>query len=135
MNLYEIFTEEEKSDYERLTEDGKVVFGREYFKKNFGAFVYLLGYRDLGKFHIEQLKRMEQFRFLESRPVRRLWLWARGFFKTSLITEAHTLWLIVNNPDIRILIVSYSLEVAKKPLGAIRNQLIGNEDFRYFFSC
>jgi phage terminase large subunit-like protein len=60
-------------------------------------------------------------------------LWSRGFFKTSLITEAHTLWLIVNNPNIRILIVSFSLEVAKKPFGVLRNHLIGNEDFRYFF--
>ena len=100
---------------------------------NFDSFVFLLGYRDLGAFHKEQIERLAQFRFLTDKPIRRLWLWARGFFKTSLITEAHTIWLIVNNPDIRILIVSFSLEVAKMPLKNIRNHFIQNEDFRYFF--
>ena len=134
MNLFERFSEEETADYLQLkSTEAKRIFVREYFRRNFDAFVYMLGYRDLGKFHIEQLKLLQSQRFLESHPIRKLWLWSRGFFKTSLITEAHTLWLIVNNPDIRILIVSFSLEVAKKPLAAIRNQFLGNEDFRFFF--
>ena len=134
MNLLDLFTEIEKSDYYSLTSpEAKRLFLQEFFKRDFSAFVYLLNYRDLGKFHIEPLKLLQSQRLLESHPIRRLWLWSRGFFKTSLITEAHTLWLIVNNPNIRILIVSFSLEVAKKPLAAIRNQFIFNQDFRYFF--
>lgn len=134
MNLLELFTEIETDDYTKLTSpEAKRLFLQEFFKRDFGAFVYLLNYRDLGKFHTKPLKLLESQRFLESHSVRRLWLWSRGFFKTSLITEAHTLWLIMNNPDIRVLIVSFSLEVAKKPLAAIRNQFIFNEDFRYFF--
>ena len=124
------------NDPEFSDKDKKEAIRRVYqalFKRDFKAFVHLLKYRDLGKFHDEQLKEISKFRFLESHPVRRLWLWFRGAFKTSIITEAHSLWLIVNNPDIRILLVSFSLEVAKKPLGAVRNQFIGNEDFRYFF--
>lgn len=134
MDLITLFSEIEKSDYYSLTTpEAKRLFLQEFFKRDFGAFVYLLNYRDLGKFHAEPLKLLQSQRFLESQPVRKLWLWSRGFFKTSLITEAHTLWLIINNPDIRVLIVSFSLEVAKKPLAAIRNQFIFNEDFRYFF--
>ena len=134
MDINNLLTEEEASDYCKLTTpEAKRIFLREFFKRSFPAFVYLLGYRDTGEFHKDQLATISQFRELESQPIRRLWLWSRGFFKTSLITEAHTLWLIVNNPNIRILIVSYSLEVAKKPLTAIRNQFTGNPDFRYFF--
>ena len=127
-------TEEENSDFKKLESlEAKRLFMQGVFKKNFKAFVYLLGYRDLGKFHDEQLESLAEFRFLGDKPIRRLWLWSRGFFKTSLITEAHTLWLIVNNPNIRVLIVSFSLDVAKKPLNAIRNQFTGNEEFRFFF--
>lgn len=134
MNLLDKFSPEEKDIYSQLvSNESKRVFIQEFFKRNFNAFVYLLGYRDLGRFHTAPLSLLQSQRFLESRPVRKLWLWSRGFFKTSLITEAHTLWLIVNNPNIRILIVSFSLEVAKKPLAAIRNQFICNEEFRYFF--
>ncbi len=134
MNLYELFSEQEKQDYERMeSQEAKRLFAQEFFKKNFSAFVYLLGYRDTGAFHKEQLVTISKSRFINDNTVRRLWLWSRGFFKTSLITEAHTLWLIVNNPNIRVLIVSYTIEVAKKPLGAIRNHFTSNEDFRYFF--
>jgi phage terminase large subunit-like protein len=134
MSVFDLMSSEEQKDYKTLeTNEGKRLFFQSFFKRNFKAFIYLLGYRDLGKFHDEQIEKLAQFRFIEDKPVRRLWLWSRGFFKTSLITEAHTLWLIVNNPNIRVLIVSFSLEVAKKPFGVLRNHLIGNEDFRFFF--
>lgn len=112
--------------------EAKRLFCAEFLKHSFEAFVWLLGYRDVGMFHVEQMKKIGEARKLRG-SVRREWLWSRGFFKTSLITEAHTLWLIVNNPDIRILIVSYTIEVAKKPFGAIRNHFTVNEGFRYFF--
>ena len=135
MNLLKLLNKFELEDYYKLdTPESQRIFLQIIFKRNFNAFVYLLGYRDIGSFHDKQLESLSQFRLLEDGvPIRRLWLWSRGFFKTSLITEAHTLWLIVNNPNIRILIVSFSLEVAKKPFGVLRNHLIGNEDFRYFF--
>ena len=134
MNVIDLLKSNERLDYDKLVStEAKRLFLQEFFKRNFLAFVWLLGYRDLGKFHIEQLNKLSEFRFIGYTPIRRLWLWSRGFFKTSLITEAHTLWLIVNNPNIRILIVSFSLEVAKKPFGVLRNHFISNEDFRYFF--
>lgn len=134
MNLFELFSEIEQEDYQKLkSQEAKRLFMQEFFKKDFGAFVYLLGYRDLGNFHKKQVENLSKVRLITDNPMRRLWLWSRGFFKTSLITEAHSLWLIVNNPDIRILVVSFTIEVAKKPLGAIRNHFTSNADFRYFF--
>lgn len=134
MDIYSLLTDYEKELYSKLkSNEAKRLFLQEFFKCNFPAFVYLLGYRDTGKFHEKEMADLAKNRILGNVPVRRLWLWSRGFFKTSLITEAHTLWLIVNNPDIRVLIVSFTIEVAKKPLGAIRNHFTSNEDFRYFF--
>lgn len=134
MNLIERFTKEEGEDFGKLTStEARRLFCQYKFKVDFPAFVYLLGYRDLGEFHKAEMDEISKFRLITSESVRRLWLWSRGFFKTSLITEAHTLWLIVNNPNIRILIVSYTLDIAKKALGTIRNTFTSNEEFRYFF--
>ena len=134
MDIFNRLNDEEKQIYTDLSSDeARRLFLQMFFKKDFGAFVYLLGYRDLGKFHQKEIEWLGKTRYITDQPVRRIWLWSRGFFKTSLITEAHTLWLIVNNPNSRILIVSFTLEVAKKALGAIRNHFIGNEDFRGFF--
>ena len=133
LNLFDIMTPTEREQYLSFnTSGGRKGYLKDFYKRNFEAFVYLLGYRDTGAFHREQIKNIGSVRKLKG-PSRRLWLWSRGFFKTSLITEAHTLWLIVNNPDIRVLIVSFTIEVAKKPLGAIRNHFTSNEDFRDFF--
>jgi phage terminase large subunit-like protein len=135
MDFHSLLTDREKEDLNSLkSTEAQRLYLQAFFRRNFLAFCLMLGYKDLGKFHVEQLRSLGTFRTIEPGvPVRRLWLWSRGFFKTSLITEAHSLWLIVNNPNVRILIVSFSLDVAKKPFGAIRNHLIGNPDFRYFF--
>ena len=134
MHLESLMSKEEREMYGKLRDfESKRLFCQEFFKKDFGAFVYLLGYRDVGKFHEEQMKKIGRVRFITDNSVRRLWLWSRGFFKTSLINEAHTVYLIVNNPNIRILLNSYTIEVAKKPLGAIRNHFTSNEEFRFFF--
>jgi len=133
MNLAELLTRTQTEDYNNLSLEGKRIFLQGFFKRDFSAFVYLLGYRDVGEFHAAELKKLGGFRYIQPNPVRNLWIWSRGFFKTSLITEAHSLWLIVNNPNIRILLVSFSLSVAMKPFAAIRNQFTLNSDFRYFF--
>ena len=134
MGIDRWLSEEELSIFKELRGvEAKRLFLQEFFKKDFRAFVYMLGYRDTGKFHEEQMKKIGKVRFLGENSVRRLWLWSRGFFKTSLLTEAHTVWLIVNNPNIRVLIVSYTISVAMKPLGAIKNHFMLNPEFRFFF--
>jgi len=134
MNVYERLSSTEQADYDKLTtREGKRLFLQAYFKRDLAAFIFLWGYRDLGAFHQKEIAELAKFRYLTDYPVRRLYLWSRGFFKTSVIQEGHNGWLIVNNPNIRILTPSFSLDVAKKPLAAIRNQFIFNNEFRYFF--
>ena len=134
MNIYERLTLKEKEDYSKLTtQEGRRLFLQMYFMRDLASFIYLWGYRDLGAFHTKEIEELAKFRYLTNYSVRKLYLWSRGFFKTSVIQEGHTGWLIVNNPNIRILLSSYSLEVAKKPLAAIRNQFMFNNEFRYFF--
>lgn len=134
INLLTKFDEREKETWAKLhSTEGKRQFLQQYFKYHFDDFVYLLGYRDLGKFHVEQIKALSQVRKINDDPVRRLWLWSRGFFKTSLITEAHSAWLIVNNPDIRILLSSNTISVAEDMLRNIKSHFISNADFRVFF--
>jgi predicted phage terminase large subunit-like protein len=108
-------------------------FLKEYFKKHFDALVWLLGYRDLGSFHTSQIQALSQVREISDTQVRKLWLWSRGFFKTSLITESHSIYLIINNPNIRILLVSNTISVAQDILRNIKNHLMTNVQFRYFF--
>ena len=138
INILDFVTPEEKELYNKLpynptNDEAKRLFSQEIFKRSFKSFVYLLGYRDLGEFHSHQLDRISIVRHLDENKTRRLWLWARGHFKTSLIIESHTLWLIVNNPNIRFLIVSNTLEIAKSIIKNIKSHLISNNDFRYFF--
>ena len=109
----------------------KRLAAQTYFMTNFKAFVGLLGFKDIGEFHVNELLKMEKTPL--GVPSRRLWLWARGHFKTSIISEAHTIYLLVNNPDLRVLVVSNTLEIAKTMLRNIKEQFIKNEDFRFFF--
>ena len=106
---------------------------QSYFKRDFESFLYLLGYRDLGEFHKQEIAELQKYRYLGDYTVHNLWLWCRGFFKTSIITKAHSIWLIVNNPNIRILLVSYTMDVASMILVGIKSTFMFNEDFRYFF--
>ncbi len=64
---------------------------------------------------------------------KRLWLWPRGFFKTSIINVGHTIQLILNNPNIRILLAMSTLDNAKEKLAEIKSQFLFNEHFRFLF--
>ena len=128
-------TDEERTDYDSLvTKEAKREFWQLFFLRDFRAFIKLLGYMDTGKFHEEQIEELSKVRFIDKETItRKLWLWSRGFFKTTIITQAHSLWLILNNPDIRILLVSYTLDVAKKMMREIKSPFVDNDDFRFFF--
>ena len=106
----------------------RCIYRDEVFKKDFSSLVFLLSYRDIGAFHKDLIKRIAQ-----DKSPRKLWLWARAHFKSSLITEAHTIFLIINNPDIRLLIGSNTLDIAKSFLNNIKKHFTSNEDFRFFF--
>jgi predicted phage terminase large subunit-like protein len=89
----------------------------------------ILGYKDLtNSFHKELCTRINS-----QDNLKRLWLLPRGFFKSTIITVAHTIQLILNNPDIRILITSSTLENAKKFLVEIKNHFMLNPYLRGLF--
>ena len=130
MRLNEFVDEKE---FDSLTENGKKAFLRELAQKNFRFLVHLLGYRDTGEFHLPLMEQIAQAGELDNTPRRRLWLWSRGHFKTSLINEAHSVFLIINNPNIRILIVANTMDIAKKVLINIKSHFMFNDDFRELF--
>jgi phage terminase large subunit-like protein len=63
----------------------------------------------------------------------KLWLIFRGSFKTSVITIGHTIQLLLNYPNIRILLASNKLDNAKEILGVIKAQFMYNPKFRLLF--
>ncbi len=64
---------------------------------------------------------------------RRLLLAPRGWFKTSYNVIAHTIQWILNYPDVTVLIVHASQEVAEHMIIQIKNQFQANPVMRYFF--
>jgi len=64
--------------------------------------------------------------FLQTAPNRRVIVIPRGFLKTTLATVAYTIWRVVHNPELRILLVSASKDNAKKMLRRIRMQFERN---------
>lgn len=64
----------------------------------------------------------------------RLFLLFRGAFKSTIITIAHTIQLMLIWPDIRILIASHKKEGgSQKFLGSIKDHFIRNDRFRKLF--
>ncbi len=131
----DFLTKEELDIYNQLSSPAKKEFlrlnGQKYYSSHFGELVKLLGFKDTGKFHLAEINKLQNISF--GVPSRKLWIWARGHFKTSIITEAHAIFLLVNNPELRILIVSNTLDIAKTMLRNIKDQFIKNEAFRFFF--
>lgn len=68
-----------------------------------------------------------------SRTRRGLDLEPRGTFKTTIFSQALPIWLIKNNPDIRILLDSAVLQNSQDNLGVIERQFEGNQRLRYLF--
>lgn len=129
------FSESEKQLWDKLSTSGRFELLKEFFKRDFRSLVYLLGYKQLGAFHDKEVDALSQIRVLdESSEIRNLWLWSRGFFKTTLITECHSVFLIINNPNIRMLLGSNTISISKDMLRNIRNHFMTNIAFRHFFS-
>ena len=63
----------------------------------------------------------------------RLWLIPRGFFKTTILTITDCVRLQLNNPGIRILIVSGVLANAVSMVKLIGHQYLSNKRFRTLF--
>lgn len=133
MDLKSKWSKEERVVYKKLSDEGKRVMVQRKVKRDFEWLVWGLGYRDVGRLHEEEIKALGEVRKLGDYESLRLWLWSRGFFKTSLISEAHSVYLIINNPDIRLLITSNTIEISKKIIANIKSHFTNNEWFRYIF--
>lgn len=57
----------------------------------------------------------------------------RGSFKTTEFSQALTTWLLVKNPNIRILLDSAVLQNSIDNLGVVKRHLEGNEKLRYLY--
>lgn len=64
---------------------------------------------------------------------RQLHLWPRGHFKSSVITVGYSLLSLIQNPNIRILIVNATLQNAKSFLREIKGHLERNDELRAVF--
>ena len=64
---------------------------------------------------------------------RKLLMWPRGHLKSTFANRNYVCWLLINNPNETILIVSATLDNAKKKLKAIQEVFEKNELFRYLF--
>ena len=91
---------------------------------------YILGYailvRNKAFFHEEADKMIDNNSFFFiSLP--------RGFFKTSLFTIAKNVKRIINDPEIRILILSYTGANAKSMLFELAAHFTNNDNLRFLF--
>jgi hypothetical protein len=87
----------------------------------------LLGFKDLTKHtHLPIIEA------LEDNTPRKLICVPRGTFKSSIASVAYPIWLLIKNPNLRILIDSEVYTNSKNYLRQIKN-FINSESFRYYF--
>jgi len=85
--------------------------------------------------HIAREKLAKRYKKSEfgRNDMKRLWLWARGHLKTSVVDVAHSIQLMLIDPNIRLMIMHNVLGEAQKILGQIKQHFLYNEQFRHYF--
>ena len=122
-----------KEELLQLYRQKEYLLKRELFKKDLFELCHLVGFTNLSKksnCHRDLCRAIEA---TEGKYLYRLFLFPRGHFKTSIIAIANTVRNILNNPNIRILLVSSTMENAKKVLNIIKNIFRLCPDFRKYF--
>ena len=71
--------------------------------------------------------------FTESGKPYALWLWPRYTYKSTVFTQGGALWRLVRNPEERILLTNAKLDNALGFLRWIKDQIEGNEFFRWVY--
>jgi len=108
------------------TENVTVKYTAKQLLANFFLFtIIVLGY-ELHEFHV----RWARFQLSRSRS---LVLAPRGHGKSTILTIAYLIWRIVQNPNIRILIVSNAATAAEKFLESIKDHFEKNELLRTLY--
>lgn len=104
---------------------------RERCKNDLHFFAYhVLEFHDMDTpLHYDMARRWQR----RSKAQYSLWLVPRGHLKTSLWTEAGTLWEFINNPNQRYLIVNAKKENAADIIANIKSYVETKEIFRWLF--
>jgi len=76
---------------------------------------------------------LDRCREYQEEPCGYLDLWARGHFKSTIITYAHTIFLIINNPEVTVGIFSHKLPIARAFVIQIKNTLETNKLLQALF--
>lgn len=103
---------------------------RETYSKNFLAFVReVLGYVDVR----EDVHGPIIDILVDTSRRYKMFLLPRGSFKTSLISIGYPLWRLSQDPDLRILLDSKTLDRARKILSEIKWHIEYNERFKEIY--
>lgn len=76
---------------------------------------------------------LDRCREYQADPWEHLDLWARGHFKSTIITYAHTIFEIINDPELTTGIFSHKLPIAKAFVIQIKNTLETNKLLKSLF--
>ena len=122
-----------------------------YFLNNLSEFSKLIGFEDFTDIHLEMCNDLVDF-LLKNKKKRAMWLYPRGFFKTSLFSVAFPLWAYLQsfygigplepvlkplkcwgNGGLRTLLAGSTLDNASRRLVMIERVVETNEKFRAIF--
>ena len=65
--------------------------------------------------------------------LRRLWLVSRDHFKSTIVGISYPLWLLIRNPEERILLAADTANNAEQKLAKIKQLILGSKGIRAFF--
>lgn len=105
---------------------------REYDILQFQDSLYATAKKLLGYTEIRPLTHGRMVQALEADTPRKLIVMPRGTFKTSISSVAYPIWLLVRNPNLRILIDSELYSNSKNILREIKSH-ITSPRFSYYF--
>lgn len=88
----------------------------------------ILDYKMLTGLHLEWFQALLENQFL-------LLLAPRGHLKSTVATTCYTLWRLVKNRNLRILIIAETQGIARKLLDGIKQHIMLNECFRNLFGA
>ena len=109
--------------------DSYMAVKRELAKSDlFFLMVYILHRQDVDRDWL-----FDRCREVQARPNGYLDLWARGHWKSSIITYGLTIFDIINNPEITFCIFSFIRPIAKAFMRQIKVEFESNEELKELF--
>lgn len=120
---------QEIPSWDDVTDEELIATERDQYLSSLYLFAkYCLGYLDL-----TESTHLPMAEALQERTKRKLICVPRGCFKSSLSTIAYPMWLLLHNPNLRILIDSELYSNSKNFLREIKAQYQNNHHFRKLF--